>query len=382
MFTSLKKPLSVTLSLLAAVSGLGAGTLVIGGGAVSPDNLEIYGPMVERLRSEAAPFVAVVPTGQSRQITESRVVDAFNRHFGSPVAEIVPIFHNTPQRASDPQVLAQLERAQILYFLGGSQTRILNVFCPDGVDSPAMKILREKLASNGWVGGSSAGAAMMPDPMLSGGRSNDAFEWLEKRDSGWRGRDGVRIQPGMGIFPYGIIDQHFVERGRLGRLVVALHTEGITHGYGINENRALITDVNTGKITAVGGKNALILVDMGGATVSGTTFEGVRISLLSSGDTVDGPSARPTAAAGKSLLDQGPVNAAEVITERREPWERHVAGEMLERLAFSPAGSIQATNATHRVVFSRDERTRILTGPDRSPDSLTIIDLRMDVIRR
>ena len=65
-------------------------------------------------------------------------------------------------------------------------------------------------------------AASMSDPMIAGGDSLNSL-LLGPRTENSKGR-GVEIEKGMGFFPYGFTDQHFLRRGRFGRLVVALCT--------------------------------------------------------------------------------------------------------------------------------------------------------------
>ena len=51
---------------------------------------------------------------------------------------------------------------------------------------------------------------------------------------------------GLGFFPFGMVDQHFIKRGRLGRLVVAMAEAGVRRGFGIDENTALLVEGGAG----------------------------------------------------------------------------------------------------------------------------------------
>jgi len=102
------------------------------------------------------------------------------------------------------------------------------------------------------VGGTSAGAAMMPDEMIVGGASvsNPSV-------------DAVELGPGMGFLPGIVVDQHFAQRGRLGRLLAALVLQPAVLGLGIDEDTGII--VNGDEFQVVG-SGAVTVVDETEAT--------------------------------------------------------------------------------------------------------------------
>jgi cyanophycinase len=102
------------------------------------------------------------------------------------------------------------------------------------------------------IGGTSAGAAMMPDEMIVGGAS------VSNPSVG-----AVRMGPGMGFLPGIVIDQHFAQRGRLGRLLAALVLQPAVVGLGIDEDTAIIV---TGDEFKVVGSGAITVVDETTAT--------------------------------------------------------------------------------------------------------------------
>jgi len=134
------------------------------------------------------------------------------------------------------------------------------------------------------VSGSSAGAAIMTDPMIGGGSSAGALEF-GVRDEGEDG--GVVLEKGMGFLSSAFVDQHFLARGRWARLLVAvLATESFDLGMGIDENTALVVD---GDSAWVAGASGVIFFDT--RTVSrdpsGNAGSGIRLHLLGSGDGVE-----------------------------------------------------------------------------------------------
>lgn len=150
--------------------------------------------------------------------------------------------------ASDPDRVEALREATGIFFTGGDQARIIELI----KDTPLDRAIRERHAQGAVIGGTSAGAAMMPDVMIIEG------------DSATNPRvDVVDMGPGMGFLPGIVVDQHFAQRGRLGRLIAALVQQPAIFGIGIDENTAVIVD---GDEFEVVGEGAITVVDESTAT--------------------------------------------------------------------------------------------------------------------
>ena len=113
------------------------------------------------------------------------------------------------------------------------------------------------------------------------------------------GPEGVALGAGMGFFPWGLVDQHFLERGRFGRLVVALGETGVRLGWGISEDSAIVVDRTTGWAEVIG-PSGLALFDMRELQVSLGRWEGGGLSLLSSGDRVNALTGEVVATSGST----------------------------------------------------------------------------------
>ncbi|NJL23496.1 MAG: cyanophycinase [Leptolyngbyaceae cyanobacterium SM1_3_5] len=150
--------------------------------------------------------------------------------------------------AEDPQAIATIEQATGVFFTGGNQARITEMLR----DSKLHHVMLDRLKQGLVIGGTSAGAAMMPDMMIVSGEAetNPRVEVAE-------------MEPGMGFLPGIVIDQHFAQRGRLGRLLSALMQQPAVLGFGIDENTAIVVD---GTSIQVVGDGAVTIVDVADVT--------------------------------------------------------------------------------------------------------------------
>lgn len=148
-----------------------------------------------------------------------------------------------PEDANNPDYLEAIEQATGIFFTGGEQARIISCLKDTILDAAMHKRYSEGII----IGGTSAGAAMMPDMMIIEGDS----ETNPRVNS-------VAMGPGMGFLPGVVVDQHFAQRGRLGRLVSALLLQPAVLGFGIDENTAILV---SGDEFEVIGESAVTVID-------------------------------------------------------------------------------------------------------------------------
>ncbi|UNU25627.1 cyanophycinase [Microcoleus vaginatus] len=172
------------------------------------------------------------------------VGDNYIRVFERLGAEDVRVVDTqTPEDAKNQDYLEAIEQATGIFFTGGDQARIISCLKDTKLDAAMHKRYSEGII----IGGTSAGAAMMPDMMIIEG------------DSETNPRvDVVAMGPGMGFLPGVVIDQHFAQRGRLGRLVTALLLQPAVLGFGIDENTAILVH---GDELEVIGESAVTVID-------------------------------------------------------------------------------------------------------------------------
>jgi len=142
--------------------------------------------------------------------------------------------------------LSQLRRATGVFFTGGDQARIMDVLR----DSELIGALRERYKAGVVFGGTSAGAAIMSERMITGEGDFTVVDAAK-----------VEVRPGLGLLPGVIVDQHFIKRQRENRLfgLVLAHPE--ERGVGIDQDTAIL--VEDGHKAEVVGASQVMLVDAG-----------------------------------------------------------------------------------------------------------------------
>jgi cyanophycinase len=119
-----------------------------------------------------------------------------------------------------------LDGATVIFFTGGDQLKITSQLG----DSQAYQKINELYEQGGTVAGTSAGASVMSETMLIGGDGEKSHQTDRM----------IQMAPGFGLIKDVVIDQHFAERGRLGRLLAAVAQNPAHLGVGIDENTAVI----------------------------------------------------------------------------------------------------------------------------------------------
>ena len=171
--------------------------------------------------------------------------------------------------ACAPALLEAARSCGAFWFSGGDQMRV-HTFV---VGTPLHKLVLDRHAAGGTVGGSSAGAAVMSRIMIQG---TDAL--------GATAPGTYRTVEGLGLLPGCIVDQHFLRRTRHNRLL-SLAMEHPDHlGLGIDEDTALL--VREGRCTVLGNRRVLV-VDPRGMVSREGTFTGMKLHLLGPGQGLD-----------------------------------------------------------------------------------------------
>ncbi|MFV2032749.1 MAG: cyanophycinase [Gammaproteobacteria bacterium] len=184
--------------------------------------------------------IVIIPTASNLPGTGDKYIEIFSK-IGVSEAVSLPIDERVEADRQD--YLDQLEQATGIFITGGNQLRLSTIL---GGTEVAKKIRRLN-ARGVHIAGTSAGAAIMPEHMIAGGSTGSV-------PSG----DGVNLAPGLGLTNALLIDQHFSERHRLGRLLTAISYNPFMLGIGLDENTAIFIDpehsfevVGSGAVTVI-----------------------------------------------------------------------------------------------------------------------------------
>jgi cyanophycinase len=152
---------------------------------------------------------------------------------------------NSRAEAMEPGNVDKLNGCSAVFFTGGDQLKITSQIG----DTPIFSRLREIFFTGGLVAGTSAGASVVCETMLVSGPSEESH----------RSSEGLKMAPGLGLFKDAIVDQHFSERGRFGRLVGAVAHNPRNLGVGLDEDTAIV--IQKDKSLYVVGSGAVYLLD-------------------------------------------------------------------------------------------------------------------------
>ena len=231
--------------------------------------------------------IVIIPTASKLEDTGRRYEKLF-RQLGADEAKSLPI--GTRADAAKTEWLDYIEKAQGIFVTGGNQLRLTTILG----GTPIAKAIRRANARGVAVGGTSAGAAILSEHMIAYG---------EEGHTPHAGR--VTLVPGFGLTNRIMIDQHFRQRDRLGRLLSALAYNPFAVGVGLDEDTAAFID-HTKKLTVVG-TGAITIVDASELAYSSIaeTKEGkpvcmtnVRLHVLVDGGTFDLDTRRAQPAGG------------------------------------------------------------------------------------
>ncbi|MCX7887780.1 MAG: cyanophycinase, partial [Verrucomicrobiae bacterium] len=166
----------VTASALAALLANAAagpatkpatGKLVIAGGAITTSKKEIWDViMAERLNGRP---IGIISAASAKPAESGRpLAKSLGEEYGANAAVFIPL-DSKLGNARDPEILALIERCGGFFFTGGNQSRITSALLnTDGSPTPALLAIRQIHRTGGVIGGTSAGAAIMSDRMITG----------------------------------------------------------------------------------------------------------------------------------------------------------------------------------------------------------------------
>lgn len=200
--------------------------------------------------------IVVIPTASRMTETGPRYQKIFN-DLGAKRVTVMDF--DTRRDCQEAGRLKRIEEATGIFFTGGNQLRLTTLLG----GTPVAKLIRVRNAHGVTVGGTSAGASILSEHMIAFGDEGSSVI------SG-----SVRLAPGLGLTNRFIIDQHFRQRDRLGRLITALSYNPFAIGIGLDEDTA----------TFISPEGTLEVVGSGGVTI----VDASEVSFSSIGELSEG----------------------------------------------------------------------------------------------
>ena len=233
----------------------------IGGGEDRVKDMLVHRRFVERSGGAKADIV-VIPTASQLETTGAD----YNRIFkdlGAGQVEFLPITSRAD--CEDRRYVEMLDRATGVFITGGNQLRLSTILGGTAI----AQAIRRRNAAGVAIAGTSAGASIMSEHMIGGGQSNVGPV-----------EGAVTLAPGLGLTNAVIIDQHFTQRNRLGRLLTAASYNPFLIGLGIDEDTAAF--IGPDNVLEVVGSGTVTVVDAGQITHSSmwNARPGQALSLL------------------------------------------------------------------------------------------------------
>ena len=206
------------------------GSLIICGGGTMPER--VWQCFVDLAGGRNARLV-IIPSYEPSPKERTRLLESW-RNCGA--ASVVVLHAASRRQSDDPQFVKPLAQATGVWLSGGQQSHLSERY----VDTEVERQLKALLDRNGVIGGSSAGAAAMTRVMIGGGLSAAVKE---------RGFD---LLPGI------VVDQHFLYRNRIQRLLGILNAHPGLVGLGIDERTAVLVQRKGRACTVLGDSYAVV----------------------------------------------------------------------------------------------------------------------------
>ena len=208
--------------------------IAIGGGEFS-ETSDILETFLGLLKNKSAARIVVMTIATNNPKDAAQKYNSLFRGQGVNHVNVVDVSERDD--AFKESALKKIRDADALFFTGGDQLNVTSLLG----GSPLHNLIHERYTDGFVIAGTSAGAMMMSNSMITSGRND-----IAPRVS------SIKIAPGMDLISETIIDTHFSQRGRHGRLLTALAHYPQNLGIGIDEKTAICFKGNEFKVIGEG----------------------------------------------------------------------------------------------------------------------------------
>ena len=211
---------------------------IIGGGDRPPRLMEA---LIKAADLKAGDYTVVLPMSSANPDTSFIYFKAdYDLFCKSPIVNL----NFTKENINNKPRLDSLKKAKLVFITGGSQSRFMGVV----LNTPVHTALHDAYKNGATIAGTSAGAAVMSEHMITGTQLKDtAYKATFPRVV----ENNIELEPGLGLITNCIIDQHFIVRSRYNRLFSAIAKFPMLACIGIDEETAIIVQGNKVKVAGM-----------------------------------------------------------------------------------------------------------------------------------
>ena len=215
--------------------------LIIGGAEDKEDKMEILKKFVRLMEHDDSSLLVLTTATKEPDIVGDNYRRVFEK-LGMTNIDILNI--DSREDANDEDYVEKIRSSEGIFFTGGDPLRITSIIG----GTKACEALFECYQNGGIIAGTSAGASAMSSVMIIEGDGNEPAR-----------KCTLKVAPGLNLLSNSIIDQHFAQRGRIGRLLCGVAENPDILGIGIDEDTSII--VYPDDTFEVYGTNAVTIVD-------------------------------------------------------------------------------------------------------------------------
>ncbi|MDD2715347.1 MAG: cyanophycinase [Candidatus Wallbacteria bacterium] len=233
--------------------------LVLAGGGIDDSDKEYYGTIIKLAGGNHSRIGIITaasvperddpdrgtPAASNSRENGEFYLKLFTQH-GAKAAEWIPIDIDTISNNKDEKLIARVGKMTGFFFGGGDQTRLVQCLMNDDAsDTPLLSAIRRRFENGAVVSGTSAGTAIQSGiPMISGGVSYYGLRDGIYKDGAPHphGDDDLTYSPqgGFAFFNQGLLDTHYVQRGRQGRSIRLAWERGVRLIFGVDAGATMV----------------------------------------------------------------------------------------------------------------------------------------------
>lgn len=257
--------------------------IIIGGAEDKSSKSKILNEVLKLSKLKNGPITIVAAASQDPEKKKTIYFDTFT---SLGCKDLRMLYLRNRQEAEDKEKIDEMKKSSCIFFTGGDQLKVTSIVGGTYFN----KVLYECYRSGILIAGTSAGASCLCTTMIVSGKEEVPPI-----------KCTIKMAPGLGFIGKAIIDQHFSQRGRIGRLINAVCQNPEIIGIGIDEDTAIV--IRESSVIKVIGSGAVTIVDGSCITASNVSevspdeilaISDIKVHILSEGCSYDLNKKKPT----------------------------------------------------------------------------------------